>query len=114
MKKPGNSTGPHVMTGFHGVMRISSSFNGNYANTAVPGHVVAVAKSWTSNHYKSNQFACASYDPFGWFGTCQDQCPTAMTVSPAAWTIFPMASAAISSSCDRRCSCKGWAMPTIH
>lgn len=84
MKKPGTSKGLHVMTGFHGVMFISSAFNGNYANTAVLGHVQAVSKAWTSQHYKSNQFSCAAYDPWNWFGTCQDQCPTAMTVGPSA------------------------------
>jgi len=84
MKKPGAAKGLHVYTGFHGLMWISSSFNGDYAATAMNGHFQSVAKSWTSNHYKSNKFSCAGYDPFGWFGTCQDQCPSAMTVGPTA------------------------------
>ena len=80
MKKTGSAKGLHVMTGFHGVMWISSAFNGDYANTAINGHVHSVANAWVTNHYKPNRFACASYDPFNWFGTCQDQCPTALTV----------------------------------
>ncbi len=78
-----SSKGLHVMTGFHGVMWISSAFNGDYADTAVDGHSMSVARSWVSNHYKNNRFSCASHDPFGWFGTCQDQCPTAMAVGPS-------------------------------
>jgi hypothetical protein len=80
MKKVGNPKGLHVMTGFHGLMWISSSFNGDYAATAINGHMQSVARAWTGAHYKSNRFSCAAYDPFNWFGTCQDQCPTAMTV----------------------------------
>jgi Family of unknown function (DUF6345) len=82
MKKPGSASGRglHVMTGFHGLMWISSSFNNDYAETGLDGHFVSVARSWTNNHYKSNQFSCAAYDPFNIFGTCQDQCPSAMTV----------------------------------
>ncbi len=83
MKKPGTSKGLHVFTGFHGWMWISSSYNGNYKNTAIQGHIKPVATAWVTNHYKSNKMACASYDPFNWFGTCQDQCPTAMTVGPS-------------------------------
>lgn len=84
MKKPGAAKGLHVYTGFHGLMWISSSYNGDYAATAIGGHITSVANSWTVNHYKSNKFACAPYDPLGWFGTCQDQCPSAMTVGPTA------------------------------
>jgi hypothetical protein len=81
MRKAGSFKGLHVMTGFHGLMWISSSFNDDYRDTASDGHVVSVATSWVTNHYKSNNRGCASYDPFNWFGTCQDQCPTAMTVA---------------------------------
>lgn len=84
MRKPGSAKGLHVMTGFHGVMWISSSFNGDYAATAIKGHSMSVARAWTTSHYKSNKFKCAAYDPFNWFGTCQDQCPTALTVGPTA------------------------------
>lgn len=83
MRKPGASRALHVMTGFHGLMWISSSFNGDYAATAINGHVMPVARAWVTSHYKSNKMACAGYDPFNWFGTCQDQCPTAMTVGPS-------------------------------
>lgn len=84
MKEPGTAKGLHVLTGFHGIMWISSSFNSDYAETAIDGHFMSVARSWVTNHYKSNRFSCAAYDPFNWFGTCQDQCPTAMTVGPTA------------------------------
>lgn len=86
MKKQNSSStkGLHVMTGFHGLMWISSSFNGDYADTAVDGHIMPVATAWVTNHHKNNQFSCAGWDPLGWFGTCQDQCPTAMTVGPTA------------------------------
>lgn len=84
MKKPGSTKGLHVMTGFHGVMWINSAFNGNYSNAALDGHISSVAKGWVMNHYKSNQFACAAYDPFNWFGTCQDQCPTAYSTDSTA------------------------------
>ncbi len=84
-KAEGASTrGLHVLTGFHGVMWIGSGFNGDYAETAIDGHAMPVAKAWVTNHYKSNRFSCASHDPFNWFGTCQDQCPTAMTIGPSA------------------------------
>jgi hypothetical protein len=84
MKETGAAKGLHVMTGFHGLMWISSSFNGDYAATAINGHAQSVARAWTGAHYKSNRFDCAAHDPFNWFGTCQDQCPTAMTVGPTA------------------------------
>jgi hypothetical protein len=84
MKKLGSPKGLHVMTGFHGLMWISSSFNGDYAATAMAGHAVSVANAWTTNHYKSNKMGCAGYDPFNWFGTCQDQCPSAMTIGNSA------------------------------
>lgn len=77
MKKPSSSKGLHVMTGFHGVMWIWSAYNGNYSSAAQDGHISSVAKGWVINHYKSNSVGCAGYDPFNWFGTCQDQCPTA-------------------------------------
>jgi hypothetical protein len=80
MKEAGSAKGLHVMTGFHGVMWITPAFNGDYAATAINGHVQSVAKAWTGAHHKSNKFSCAAYDPFNWFGTCQDQCPTAMTI----------------------------------
>jgi hypothetical protein len=80
MRKAGTAKGLHVMTGFHGVMWISGAFNNDYRNAATNGHIVPVSTAWVTAHYKSNQFSCAWYDPFNWWGTCQDQCPTAMTV----------------------------------
>ena len=80
MRKAGSSKGLHLMTGFHGLMWISSSFNGDYSNAAIRGHIMPVARAWVTSHYKSNSLGCAGHDPFNWFGTCQDQCPTAMTV----------------------------------
>jgi hypothetical protein len=71
----------HQWDGFHGLMWITSSFNGDYSDTAHDGHSVSVAYSWVTNHYKNNQFECAWYDPFGWLGTCQDQCPVAYSIS---------------------------------
>ncbi len=80
MREAGTSKGLHVMTGFHGVMWISSGFNGDYQNAATNAHFVPIATAWVTSHYRPNQFSCAWYDPFNWFGTCQDQCPTAMTI----------------------------------
>jgi len=71
----------HQWDGFHGIMWISSSYNGNYRETAKDGHAVSVAYSWVTNHYKSNSQDCAWYDPFNWYGTCQDQCPIAYSIS---------------------------------
>ncbi len=70
----------HQWDGFHGIMWISSSYNGNYRETAKDGHSVSVAYSWVTNHYKNNTQDCEWYDPFNWFGTCQDQCPIAYSI----------------------------------
>jgi hypothetical protein len=80
MQKAGVQKALHLMTGFHGVMWIGGGFNGDYAATAIDGHITGVANAWVTHHYKSNQFACAWYDPFNLFGTCQDQCPTAYAI----------------------------------
>ena len=71
----------HQWDGFHGLMWISSSFDGDYSDMAHDGHSVSVAYSWVTNHYKPDEFDCAWYDPFGWFGTCSDQCPIAYSIS---------------------------------
>jgi hypothetical protein len=65
-------------------MWITSSFNGNYSQTATDGHVVPVSDAWTWNHYKHGQFSCAWYDPFNWYGTCKDQCPVAYSTGVSA------------------------------
>lgn len=74
----------HQFLGFHGIMWISSGFNGNYKETAKDGHSVSIGWSWTTNHYKSNSLGCAAYDPFNWFGTCQDQCPVAYAIGSSS------------------------------
>ncbi|MBK8018023.1 MAG: hypothetical protein JNL33_17110 [Betaproteobacteria bacterium] len=71
----------HLWTGFHGLMWISSSFNGDYTDVAHDGHSSSVAYSWVTNLYRPNEFDCEWYDPWNWFGTCQDQCPIAVSVS---------------------------------
>lgn len=83
-KKNGSSKGLHMMLGFHGVMYIRSSYNGQYSNSALMGHVIPVSDAWTQNHLHVNSHGCADHDPFNWFGTCQDQCPSAMTIGPTA------------------------------
>jgi hypothetical protein len=81
MEKAGTSLRAHQFDGFHGIMWISSSYNGNYKETAKDGHSVDVAHAWVNNHYKSNSQGCEWYDPFNWFGTCQDQCPVGYAIS---------------------------------
>lgn len=71
----------HLWTGFHGLMWIWAPYNGDYEQVAHDGHSVAVANAWVTNLYRPNQFDCAWYDPFNWFGTCQDQCPIAVAIS---------------------------------
>jgi hypothetical protein len=74
----------HQFDGFHGIMWISSSFNGNYRDTAAEGHSGPISYAWVTNHYKNNDFECAWWDPFGWGGTCQDQCPIAYSIGTSA------------------------------
>lgn len=71
----------HLWMGFHGLMWISSSFNGDYNDVAHDGHSIPIANAWVQNLHRPNQFDCAWYDPFNWFGTCQDQCPVAYAIS---------------------------------
>jgi hypothetical protein len=84
MAKPGSNRLSHQWDGFHGIMWITSSFNGNYSNTALSGHWQSIALAWVTNHYKKGQFSCQWYDPFNWFGTCLDQCPVAYTIGTSA------------------------------
>lgn len=74
----------HQFDGFHGIMWISSSYNNDYKETAKDGHVVSVGYSWVTNQFKNNSQACEGYDPFNWFGTCQDQCPVAYAIGSNA------------------------------
>jgi hypothetical protein len=84
MAKGGVAKHMHQWDGFHGIMWISSGFNGNYKNTASHGHSVSVAWAWVTNHYKKGQFECEWYDPFNWSGTCRDQCPIAYAIGNSA------------------------------
>ncbi len=77
----GTGARAHLWTGFHGLMWISSSFNGDYSDVAHDGHSTSVANAWVTNLYRPGEFDCAWYDPFNWFGTCQDQCPIAFAIS---------------------------------
>jgi hypothetical protein len=70
----------HQFDGFHGIMWIWSGYNGDYRDTAADGHAVSVGYSWVTNHFKNNSVGCESWDPWNWFGTCQDQCPIAYAI----------------------------------
>jgi hypothetical protein len=72
----------HMFTGFHGCMWISASYNNDYKQTAIDGQWGGIAHSWVKNHYK--KFGCAWYDPFGWWGTCTEQCPVAYTIGSSS------------------------------
>jgi hypothetical protein len=74
----------HQFDGFHGLMWISSGYNNDYKETAKDGHSGSIANAWVTNHHKNNSQGCAGYDPFNWFGTCQDQCPIAYSVGSSA------------------------------
>lgn len=80
MAKSGASKRSHQWDGFHGLMWISSAFNGNYSWTAWDGHFIPISYAWVNNHAKWNRFNCASWDPFNWWGTCRDQCPVAYSI----------------------------------
>jgi hypothetical protein len=70
----------HQWTGFHGIMWIGGSFDGDYEDFADDAHSVSIAHAWTTNHYHNNSVDCEWYDPFDWFGTCDDQCPVAYAI----------------------------------
>jgi hypothetical protein len=74
----------HQFDGFHGLMWISSGYNNDYKETARDGHTGSIAYSWVSNHHKNNTQGCEAYDPWNWFGTCQDQCPIAYSIGSSA------------------------------
>jgi len=74
----------HQFDGFHGIMWISSGYNGNYSSTAFDGHFVNAGYAWVTNHFKNNSQDCAWYDPWNWYGTCQDQCPIAYAIGNSA------------------------------
>ncbi|MEO8037807.1 MAG: hypothetical protein ABI794_03505 [Betaproteobacteria bacterium] len=75
-----NSRRMHQFDGFHGLMWISSGYNNDYKETAKDGHSSSIAYSWVTNQHKNNTQGCEAWDPFNWFGTCQDQCPIAYSI----------------------------------
>lgn len=74
----------HLWTGFHGVMYIGSQYIDDYEDFAHDAHSVGIAYAWVTNHYRSNTVDCEAYDPFNWFGTCQDICPVAVSQGQSA------------------------------
>ena len=75
-----NNRHAHQVDGFHGHMWIGVGFDDDYEDFADDAHSVAISRSWVNNLYDST-VNCAWYDPFGWFGTCDEQCPVAYSVS---------------------------------
>ncbi|MGH1539487.1 MAG: hypothetical protein ACRBHB_03610 [Arenicella sp.] len=76
---PNNNRRAHQWDGFHGIMWIGGSFDDDYEDFADDAHSIAMSSSWVNNHYDST-VDCAAYDPFNWFGTCQEQCPVAYSI----------------------------------
>jgi len=74
----------HLWTGFHGVMYIGGSFVNDYKDFAHDAHSVGIAYAWATNHLRTNSVNCAAYDPFNWFGTCQDICPVSVSQGQSA------------------------------
>jgi hypothetical protein len=81
MHDPEDGGFAHGWFGFHGVMYIDESFDDDYADAAAEGHSVSIASAWVTNHYHNNSINCEGYDPFNWFGTCEDQCPVGYAIS---------------------------------
>ncbi len=71
----------HQWDGFHGLMWIGDRFDDDYDGFAHDAHSTAMANAWVFNHFHNNDVDCESWDPFNWFGTCQDQCPVAYAIS---------------------------------
>jgi len=76
---PGNGRRAHQMGGFHGIMWIWGGYDDDYEDFADDAHSIAMARAWVNNLYDST-VDCAWYDPFDWFGTCQEQCPVAYAI----------------------------------
>ncbi|GLS24749.1 DUF6345 domain-containing protein [Marinibactrum halimedae] len=76
---PSNGRRAHQWDGFHGIMWIGSRFNNDYRDFVSDAHSTSMASAWVSNMYNS-RVGCAGYDPFNWFGTCQEQCPVAYSI----------------------------------
>lgn len=80
MTDPADGGHAHQWDGFHGVMWIGTGFDNDYEDFADDAHSISMADSWVSNHHRNNSVDCEAYDPWNWFGTCQDQCPVAYSV----------------------------------
>lgn len=78
---PVNGRRAHQWDGFHGIMWIGGSLDNDYEDFADDAHSTSMANSWVTNHWHNNSFDCEWFDPFNWFGTCQDQCPIAYSIS---------------------------------
>lgn len=76
---PNNGRRAHQWDGFHGIMWIGGSFDGDYEDFADDAHSISMGSAWVNNHYDST-VDCAWWDPFGWGGTCQEQCPVAYSI----------------------------------
>jgi hypothetical protein len=74
----------HQWNGFHGVMWIGGGFDNDYEDFAHDAHYTSMANAWVTNHHRNNSVDCEAYDPWNWFGTCQDQCPVAVAIGPTA------------------------------
>ncbi|WP_299945548.1 DUF6345 domain-containing protein [uncultured Microbulbifer sp.] len=75
-----NGRRAHQWDGFHGVMWISPSFANDYKNFADDAHSISMSSAWVNNMYDST-VDCNWNDPFNWFGSCQEQCPVAYSIS---------------------------------
>ena len=78
---PVNGARAHQWDGFHGIMWIGGGYDGDYEDFADDAHSVAMSRAWVDNLYDST-VDCDWYDPFNWFGTCQEQCPVAYSIGP--------------------------------
>jgi len=78
----------HQWNGFHGIMWIGGGFDNDYEDFADDAHSTSMANAWVTNHYRNNSVDCAGYDPFNWFGTCQDQCPVAYAISSSESSVL--------------------------
>ena len=58
---------------------IGGGFDNDYKEFAHDAHYIDMGHSWVNNMYDST-VDCAGYDPWNWFGTCQEQCPVAYSV----------------------------------
>ncbi|SMF53942.1 hypothetical protein SAMN02745866_03407 [Alteromonadaceae bacterium Bs31] len=76
---PNNGRRAHQWDGFHGIMWIGGSFDDDYEDFADDAHSISMGEAWVSNMY-DDTVDCGWADPFGWFGSCQEQCPVAYSI----------------------------------